>query len=249
VNPTVLVIEDEADIRQLIRINLELDGYDVLLAVDGAEGLAAVKAHRPDVIVLDVMLPSLDGWEVLTQLKAGSDDRAAVPVLMLTARTDAMDRLRGGIEGALHYLTKPFSPPALRDAVQDVLTGPPEPIRRRRVQRECLSELARIERGQSGAPLEHPSTARPHLTRLEAVAVPRSRPAATSLGGTQLGKLSEKQCGLLAAVGSTTTVREAAERLNVSRSNVYASLRRIARKLGVRSVAELVRSARDGGIA
>ena len=159
-----MVIEDEPDIRELVRINLELDGYRVVMAVDGAEGLRAVERSRPDVIILDVMMPAVDGWQVLTELKSSSDELAAVPVLMLTARTDTMDRLRGGIEGALRYLTKPFSPVELRDAVHDALSGAPEPQRRRQVQQESLSELARVERGQSGAPLVDPAAARPHLS-------------------------------------------------------------------------------------
>jgi DNA-binding NarL/FixJ family response regulator len=246
VSATVLVIEDEPDIRELIRINLELDGHRVVLAVDGEDGLAAARRQRPDVIVLDVMMPNIDGWQVLAELKASSDPVASVPVLMLTARASPMDRLRGGIEGALRYLTKPFSPVQLREAVQDSLTGAPEPARRRRVQQQSLSELARLERSESGAPLAHPDAARPRVTRLEP-----PPPATSRLDGAalrRLDRLSVKQSQLLRAVGSTKTVNEAAAVLSVSRSNVYASLRRIARKLGVRSVTELLRLARDGGI-
>jgi DNA-binding NarL/FixJ family response regulator len=250
VTATVLVIEDEPDIRELIRINLELDGYRVVLAIDGAEGLAAVARDRPDVIVLDVMMPTVDGWQVLAQLKSEASEMATVPVLIVSARADTMDRLRGGIEGALHYLTKPFSPGELRDAVQDALTGLPEPIRRRQVQRHALSELARVEGGRPELPATGPARARPRLTRLEPTAPVRSRqPAPAAIVGDQLSKLSTKQRELLQVVGSTPTVSEAAIRLSVSRSNVYASLRRIARKLGVRSVTELVHLARNGGIA
>jgi CheY-like chemotaxis protein/DNA-binding CsgD family transcriptional regulator len=246
VNATVLVVEDEPDIRQLIRVNLELDGYAVVLAADGAEGLEAVGRQRPDVIVLDVMMPTLDGWEVLSRLKAAADDLAAVPVLMLTARTDTIDRLRGGIEGAIRYLTKPFSPPELRDAVRDALTGGPEPARRRQVQHDTLTELARIETGQSGAPLSAPDAPRPRLSRLEQAAPIAARPPPVGLAADQLGQLSPKQRQLLEAVGGSPTVSEAAAHLEVSRSNVYASLRRIARKLGVRTVSELVLLARAG---
>ncbi|HWW52353.1 MAG TPA: response regulator [Acidimicrobiales bacterium] len=246
---TVLVIEDEADIRELVRVNLELDGYTVILAPDGLEGLAAVKRERPDVILLDVMMPGIDGWEVLARLKAEADELlSTVPVLMLTARTDAMDRLRGGIEGAIRYLTKPFSPSALRDEVRDALTGAPEPVRRRRVQQDSLSELARLERGASGGRAPDPGAARPHLSRLEPAPPARNRPAPAQVGSGQLAKLSTKQRELLHAVASTPTVSEAAGQLDVSRSNVYASLRRIARKLGVRTVTELVHLARAGGI-
>src|SRR5579871_6131983 len=129
---TILVIEDEPDIRDLIRITLELDGLQVVTACDGAEGLARARASAPDAIVLDVMMPELDGWEVLTRLKGDGGQLAAVPVVMLTARTGALDRIRGGIEGAVRYLTKPFHPNDLLAALQDVLEGDPEPVQRRR---------------------------------------------------------------------------------------------------------------------
>ena len=242
----MLVIEDEPDIRELVRVNLELDGYQVVLAANGIDGLEAVARHRPDVILLDVMMPGLDGWEVLARLKAEADELlATVPVLMLTARTDPMDRLRGGIEGALRYLTKPFSPSELRDEVRDALSGAPEPERRRRVQQDSLSQLARLE---SGSPMESGDAPRPRLSRLEPAPPARTRPAPTAVASGQLAKLSTKQRELLQAVASTPTVSEAAAQLDVSRSNVYASLRRIARKLGVRTVTELVHLARAGGI-
>lgn len=248
-SPTVLVIEDEADIRELVRVNLELDGYQVVLAADGVEGLEAVRRQRPDVILLDVMMPGIDGWEVLAWLKAQADDLlSSVPVLMLTARADTMDRLRGGIEGALRYLTKPFSPTELRDEVRNALLGEPEPQRRKRVQQDSLSELARLERGASGGAIEKPGSARPHLSRLEPAPPARTRPAVTTVASGQLAKLSAKQRELLDAVASTSTVSDAAGQLEVSRSNVYASLRRIARKLGVHTVTELVHLARAGGL-
>ncbi len=244
-NPTVLVIEDEPDIQDLIRVNLELDGFNVVLAGNGTDGLEAIRKERPDVVLLDVMLPGIDGWEVLARLKSESDELLrSVPVLMLTARTDTMDRLRGGIEGAIRYLTKPFSPTELRAEVRDALTGVPEPVRRRQVQQDALTELARIEVGAT----TDPRAARPRLSRLEPERVARTRPAATTVQASQLNLLSSKQRQLLNAVAGTTTVSEAADQLGVSRSNVYASLRRIARKLGVRSVTELVSLARSGGL-
>jgi DNA-binding response OmpR family regulator/DNA-binding CsgD family transcriptional regulator len=245
VNATVLVIDDEPDIRHLIRINLELDGYRVVLAADGAEGLEVVARRRPDVIVLDVMMPTIDGWEVLSRLKA-SNDLATVPVVMLTVRADTMDRLRGGIEGAIRYLTKPFSPPQLRDAVRDALSGAPEPVRRRQVQQEALAELARVEAGLSGSLMSSADAAHPRLSRLEQTAPMAVRAVPAGLVADQLGQLSVKQRQLLETVGGSPTVSEAAARLDVSRSNVYASLRRIARKLGVRTVSELVHLARAG---
>ena len=108
----VLVVDDEADIRELVRLNLELEGHDVELAADGASALAAFAADglRPDLVLLDVMMPKVDGWEVLRQLKADpAPDVAATPIVLLTARAGELDRIRGCIEGALSYLTQPFN--------------------------------------------------------------------------------------------------------------------------------------------
>jgi two-component system alkaline phosphatase synthesis response regulator PhoP len=104
VTSTVLVIEDETDIGELIKLNLELDGHRVLLAGDGAAGLSAARGDHPDLILLDVMMPAVDGWQVLTTLKADPDESlSSIPVLMLTARADPLDKLRGEIEGVIRY--------------------------------------------------------------------------------------------------------------------------------------------------
>jgi DNA-binding response OmpR family regulator/DNA-binding CsgD family transcriptional regulator len=245
---TVLIVDDEADIRELVRLNLELDGHTVFGAGNGAEGLEFAVGEHPDVVVLDVMMPEMDGWETLSQMKASIDPVIAeIPVIMLTARTDDLDRIRGGIEGAIRYLTKPFSPSELRVEIAAALTGS-EPLKRRKAQTDALEQLARIESGTVEAP-EHERSVRPHLTRLErapeAAAAPRP---GLQVSADRVRSLSDKQRELLDTVGSTPTVSEAAERLHVSRSNVYASLRRIARKLDVRSVPELVTMARAGGI-
>lgn len=244
---TVLVVDDEADIRELVRLNLDLDGHVVYLAADGAEALELAVGEHPDVVVLDVMMPEVDGWQVLAQMKAASDPVIAqIPVIMLTARADDLDRIRGGIEGAIRYLTKPFSPAELRAEVAAALAGDPEPVKRRKAQNDALEELARIESGAVDVMARAP---RPHLTRLGRVPEPEvARPAATGVSPDRLRSLSDKQRELLRMVATTPTVREAAERLAVSRSNVYASLRRIARKLEVRSVPELVTLARSGGL-
>src|SRR3954468_3386334 len=127
---TVLIVDDEADILELIKVNLELDGHRVLTALGGGEALVRVKEEVPDLILLDVMMPGVDGWHVLGQIKAETYiDVASVPVLMVTARAAQEDRIRGGIEGAIRYITKPFSPSELRDEVRDALDGDPQPIR------------------------------------------------------------------------------------------------------------------------
>jgi DNA-binding response OmpR family regulator/DNA-binding CsgD family transcriptional regulator len=245
---TVLVVDDEDDIRELVKLNLELDGHDVIAAANGIEALEYAVGEHPDVVVLDVMMPEMDGWETLAQMKSSIDPVIAhIPVIMLTARADDLDRIRGGIEGAIRYLTKPFSPAELRTEVADALSGDPEPAKRRRAQTEALEQLARIESGTTQP--RDPNAARPHLTRLERAPEPEQAPKSTSqVASERVDTLSEKQRELLAMVGSTPTVSEAADRLQVSRSNVYASLRRIARKLDVRSVPELVTLARSGGI-
>ena len=240
---SVLVVDDEDDIRELLRINLELDGHDVTVVRSGAEALASLRTATPDVMVLDVMMPDLDGWEVLTRVKAMGGEPAQVPILLLTARNDDLDRLRGGIEGAIHYITKPFSLLELRDEVRNALEGEPEPVKRRKAQHAALEELARMEKAPSPA---GPAQARPRVTRLGGATDTRPAPRPARFNGAQLAALSEKQQQLLDAVGSTKTVRAASEELEVSRSNVYASLRRIARKLNVGSVPELVLLARQG---
>lgn len=242
---TVLVVDDEADIRELVRINLVMAGHEVVLAADGVEGLDAVEIEQPDLVILDVMMPELDGWEVLSRMKASPEEHVAnTPVVMLTARSDDMDRIRGGIEGAIYYLTKPFSLAELRERVEEVLVGGPEPDQRRRAQQQALEDLARLEKG---APPPAAGEARPRMTRLERVHAPATpRVEAPPVAETKISTLSEKQRELLEMVSTTPTVSEAAERLAVSRSNVYASLRRIARKLEVRSVSELVQLARTG---
>jgi DNA-binding response OmpR family regulator len=248
---SVLVVDDEEDIRELVRINLELDGHAVATASSGMEALASLKESAPDVVVLDVMMPGMDGWEVLSRIKADESIRlATVPVLMLTARTDDMDRIRGGIEGAIRYITKPFSLTDLRAEVRHALEGEPEPVKRRKAQHNALEQLARLEKGDGagGASAQNVSP-RPRLTKLEGAPEAKQAPARpVRLQASQIENLSDKQHELLAAVAHTPTVRAAAEQLSVSRSNVYASLRRIARKLGVKTVPELVNIVRQGGL-
>lgn len=116
----ILVVDDETPILDLVRGYLERDGFDVETASDGPAALAAVRASRPDVVILDVMLPGLDGIEVCRQLRTFSD----AYVLMLTARGEEIDRVMGLTVGADDYLVKPFSPRELVARVKALLRRP-----------------------------------------------------------------------------------------------------------------------------
>jgi DNA-binding response OmpR family regulator len=102
---TILLIEDEATLSEALRYNLEREGYSVVTAADGVQGLDLARRERPDLIVLDVMLPRLDGFSVCRILRQESD----IPIIMLTARQDEVDRIAGLELGADDYVSKPFS--------------------------------------------------------------------------------------------------------------------------------------------
>jgi len=116
----VLVIDDEAPIRLLCRVNLEAEGMQVIEAPDGPSGVDKAREETPDVILLDVMMPGLDGWRVAEQLF--EDDRTlAIPIIFLTARAEFRDRARGLDIGGVDYVTKPFNPLELAPLVQSLL--------------------------------------------------------------------------------------------------------------------------------
>ena len=123
---TILVVEDERDIADIIRFNLEQEGFQVLTAHDGLEAVRLVKSERPDLVVLDLMLPRMDGKEVCRLIRA--DERLnAIPVMMLTARAEEIDRIIGFEIGADDYLTKPFSPRELILRIKAILRRSGEP--------------------------------------------------------------------------------------------------------------------------
>ena len=116
----ILIVEDEQDIADLIGFNLERAGFEVLKAYDGLEGTTTAMRERPDLIVLDLMLPGRDGYGVFSELRR--DPRTTnIPVIMLTARAQTQDRIEGLEAGADDYLTKPFSPKELMLRVQAIL--------------------------------------------------------------------------------------------------------------------------------
>lgn len=114
---TILVVDDEPHIRDLVRLYMKREGFEVREAADGQEGLGLARSTSPDLVVLDVMLPKLDGWEVCREIRKDS----AVPIIMLTARDDEADKVLGLEMGADDYLTKPFSPRELVARVRAVL--------------------------------------------------------------------------------------------------------------------------------
>jgi DNA-binding response OmpR family regulator len=116
----VLVIDDEAPIRLLCRVNLEAEGIEVLEAADGRSGLDLARAEHPDVVLLDVMMPGLDGWRVAEELLEDPETRG-IPIIFLTARAEFRDRARGLDIGGVDYVTKPFNPLELAPLVRDLL--------------------------------------------------------------------------------------------------------------------------------
>src|SRR6266540_993995 len=116
----VLVIDDERSIRMLCRVNLSASGMEVLEAPSGEEGLELARRQRPDLVLLDVMMPGQDGWSVARALAEDPQTRE-IPVVFLTARADAADRRRGQQLGGVGYLVKPFDPVGLGELVEEVL--------------------------------------------------------------------------------------------------------------------------------
>jgi DNA-binding response OmpR family regulator len=125
------VVDDQQDIRLMCRVNLKLEGYDVIEAADGDTGLAMLREHKPDLVLLDVMMPGLDGWQFMEALKA-DPQTASIPVVMLTARVQREDEIRGWLSGAADYLPKPFNPSTLTEVVRRTLLHEGDEDRRRR---------------------------------------------------------------------------------------------------------------------
>ncbi len=117
----VLVVDDERSIRMLCRVNLRASGMEVLEADDGNEGLELARRERPDLILLDVMMPGLDGWSVARELAADKSTKE-IPIIFITARADPADRRLGEQLGGVGYVVKPFDPVGIGELVEDVLT-------------------------------------------------------------------------------------------------------------------------------
>jgi two-component system phosphate regulon response regulator PhoB len=133
----ILVVDDEEDILELVRYNLAREGYEVLCAESGEEALEAVSRRDPDLVVLDLMLPGIDGLEVTRRMKAG-EDRRGIPIIMLSAKGEEADIVTGLELGADDYVTKPFSPRILLARIKAVI--------RRQSQKETSEDgVLRIE--------------------------------------------------------------------------------------------------------
>jgi two-component system phosphate regulon response regulator PhoB len=120
VKPRILIVEDESALVEILRYNLEKEGFDVSTATDGEEALTAIEEQRPDLVILDWMLPLVSGLEICRQLRRKGDTRD-LPIIMLTARGEEADRVRGLEVGADDYVAKPFSPSELIARVRAVL--------------------------------------------------------------------------------------------------------------------------------
>jgi DNA-binding response OmpR family regulator len=141
----VLVIDDEAPIRLLCRVNLEAEKMDVVEAADGEQGLELARSENPDIVLLDVMMPGMDGWQVAERLFE-SQETSQIPLVFLTARAELRDRARGLELGGVDYITKPFNPVELASVVENLLErvrrGERDDLRREKIAelRDLLSE-------------------------------------------------------------------------------------------------------------
>ncbi|MBI3271126.1 MAG: response regulator transcription factor [Planctomycetes bacterium] len=156
---TVLVIDDEKDLIELVRYNLGKEGLDVIAAADGESGLAIAGRHAPDLVVLDLMLPGMDGLDVCRRLR-GEHATARLPILMLTAKAAESDRIVGLELGADDYLAKPFSPRELVARVKALLRRAAPPEEATAVHRcgELLVDVGRHEVAWRGRPVSLTAT-------------------------------------------------------------------------------------------
>jgi DNA-binding response OmpR family regulator len=220
----ILVVDDERDLTELVAINLQIAGYRTSIAHDGIAAIESVAEETPDLILLDVMMPRLDGWGVLSALQKDPRSRE-VPVVMLTALSNERDLVRGHLSGAVNYVTKPFDLTHLLATIGDALQPLTEEQRSTRSAqlRRFLTRLAELETGRSGG-------ASVRFGKLEAT--PR-RTERNDDDTRAIASLSPRQTQIANLFGGGLEAREIAVRLGTSRSNVYAARKRIGRHLGV----------------
>ena len=165
----ILVIDDEAPIRLLCRVNLEAAGMEVREASDGVVGLAAAREEPPDAILLDVMMPGMDGWQVLEGLL--EDERTQeIPIVFLTARAELRDQARGLELGGVDYVTKPFNPLELAPLVEGLLE---------RVSRGESQDLRRERLAELRSMLDGAKRQRPAKSAVMSFMVPPATPTPT----------------------------------------------------------------------
>lgn len=130
----ILIVDDEPDVLLLCRVNLEFEGYSVIDAHNGEEALEILKREQVHLVLLDVMMPGMDGWDVLAAIK-GDSSTSNLPVIMLTAKAQDRDQIRGWTSGVSDYVTKPFNPIALSQTIRRALEpATPQEAERRRSQ-------------------------------------------------------------------------------------------------------------------
>ena len=117
----ILVVDDEDDILHFLELVLREKGYDVVTAAGGQEALTRAQIEKPDLVLLDIMMPQMDGWEVLKLLRV-DEETASIPVAMLSARTEAKDRVQGLQEGAVDYICKPFALQELLEKIGSIFS-------------------------------------------------------------------------------------------------------------------------------
>jgi DNA-binding response OmpR family regulator len=121
----ILVVDDEQDVVELLCMVLSKHGYEPVDARNGMEGLMRAQSEAPDLVLLDIMMEGMDGWEVLKLLQMEENTRD-IPVVILSARVEARDKIRGLQEGAVHYLTKPFAVKSVLETIEKVLADQAE---------------------------------------------------------------------------------------------------------------------------
>jgi DNA-binding response OmpR family regulator len=124
----ILIVDDEDDILHFLELVLREKGYDVATASGGHEALTKAQVDRPDLVLLDIMMPQMDGWEVLKLLRV-DEGTSHIPVAMLSARTEAKDRVQGLQEGAIDYICKPFSLQELLGKIETIFSQVGDPGR------------------------------------------------------------------------------------------------------------------------
>ena len=190
----ILVVDDDPNVQRLLQYTLKQEGYEVVVAADGAEGFRLWGAEAPDLILLDVMLPKLDGYQVATKIRTEEGTTGHVPIIMLTAEREVEQKVRGLRAGADDYLIKPFHPAELLARIKSLLArfAPQEALRR--------PAAARPRRSRSTAP-------RAAWARRRSRSTPRSRSIASSAGRSPWSTATSSSATTASSSTSASTAR------------------------------------------